>query len=232
MQIFCGYLWEKGTREKNEDSLAFWQISKGKHQKVMAVICDGIGGLDRGEQASSYVVRQMANWFMSQGYQQNRKHQVNMLQQFFFQVDEELKTFGQENGVCLGTTVTMVLVDGYQLSWYHCGDCRLYLFRGKRVKKITREHQDEKGNLKRAIGVGKWEALDCGRLRIRKKDRIFLCSDGIYRNVGLDELQIWGKRNIENDEQAKRMLKQLFHKKVSRGEQDNMSAIYFGYVKG
>ena len=191
-QVFCGYLWEKGNREKNEDSLAFWQISKGSHQKVMAVVCDGIGGLAEGEQASSYVVRQMANWFMSQGYRQKRKYQRNMLQQFLFQIDEELKSYGQENKIRLGTTFTMVLLDGFQLSWYHCGDCRLYLLRGKRVKVITKEHQDEKGNLKRAIGVGKWELLDSGRMKIRKQDRILLCSDGavfIGSGAGLPNFQ-------------------------------------------
>ena len=197
----------------------------------MAVICDGIGGLSEGEQASSYVVRQMANWFMSEGYKHKRKHRIKMLQQLLFQMDEELKCYGQEKGIRLGTTVTIVLLDNLQLSWFHCGDCRLYLFRGRKVKKITKEHQNENGNLNRAIGVGKWSLLDIGKMRIRKTDKILLCTDGLYRNINPDELQIWGGREVENDEQAKRMLKQLFQMKVSRGEKDNLSAIYFGYAK-
>ena len=41
----------------------------------MAVICDGIGGLSKGEEASSYVVRQLTNWFMSEGYHLSIKKQ-------------------------------------------------------------------------------------------------------------------------------------------------------------
>ena len=211
--------------------MAFWQINKGRHQKVMAVICDGIGGLSQGEQASSYVVRQMANWFMSGGYRQKGKFLIKALQQFVFQMDEELKCYGQENEIRLGTTATIVLLDKYRLFWFHCGDCRLYLFRGKKVKIITREHQNEKGNLNRAIGVGSWNLLDSGRMRIRKTDKILLCTDGLYRNLDLEELRMWGGRKVWDDEQAKRMLKQLFQKKIYKGEKDNLSAIYFGYVK-
>ena len=197
----------------------------------MAVICDGIGGLSQGEQASSYVVRQLANWFMSVGYRQKGKFLIKALQQFVFQMDEELKSYGQENGIRLGTTATIVLLDRYQLFWFHCGDCRLYLFRGKKIRKITKEHQDEKGNLNRAIGVGSWKLLDNGKMKIRKTDKFILCTDGLYRNLDLEELRMWGGRNVEDDEQAKRMLKQLFQKKIYKGEQDNLSAIYFGYVK-
>lgn len=197
----------------------------------MAVICDGIGGLPGGEQASSYVVRQMANWFMSQGYREKGKHQMKSLQQFLYQIDEELKDYGQEKGIRLGTTAMIVLLDRFQMTWFHCGDCRLYLFRGRKVKKITGEHHNEKGNLNRAIGVGMWKLLDVGRIKIRRKDKILLCTDGLYRNINLEELQMWGEKEVKSDEQAKRMLKQLFHKKLSQGEKDNLSAVYFGYAK-
>ena len=32
------------------------------------MVCDGIGGLSKGEEASAYVVRQVSNWYMSEGY--------------------------------------------------------------------------------------------------------------------------------------------------------------------
>lgn len=206
-------------------------MQRGKEQhKAMAVICDGIGGLPRGEQASSYVVRQMANWFMSQGYRQKGKKQCRMVQQFLFQLHEEIKEYGNENGIQLGTTMIVVLVNNFEVYWFHCGDCRLYLFRNGKVKKLTGEHQDERGNLKRAIGVGPWRVLEKGKFRIRKKDKILMCSDGLYRNISIEELRIWSARVVKSDSQADRMLKQLFQKKISLGEKDNISALYFGYT--
>lgn len=230
-ELFCSYLWEKGFRDNNEDSLVFWQMQKEKECKVLAVICDGIGGLSGGEQASGYVVRQVANWFMSRGYLLQGKKQATELQQFLFQIHEEIKEYGKEKGNLLGTTTTVVLMDNYKVHWFQCGDCRLYLFKNGRVRKITTDHRDEKGNLNRAIGVGHWNGLEEGYLRIGKKDRILLCSDGLYRNLKTEELKTWFRKKVYNDEQAKRMLKQLFQKKLALGEKDNLSALYFGYVK-
>lgn len=205
-------------------------MQRGKQNKAIAVICDGIGGFLRGEQASSYVVRQIANWFMSEGYKQNGRKRKKALQQFIFQIHEEIKEYGREKGSPLGTTVTLVFVDNFKLYWFHCGDCRIYLFRQGKVKRITVDHQDEKGNLSRAIGVGEWKVLDSGSTKIRRKDKVLLCTDGLYRNLSEKEWQVWFEKKVSSDEQAKRMLKQLFQKKMAKGEKDNLSAIYFGYV--
>ena len=229
--LFCGYLWETGTRERNEDSLAFWHMRSAKKEKVMAVICDGIGGLPQGEQASSYVVRQMANWFMSGGYRLSSKRRQNTVQSFLFQLHEEIREYGKDKGISLGTTATIVFMENYKLYWFHCGDCRLYLLRNRKVKQLTGEHQDRQGNLTRAIGVGSWNLLESGSLKLKKKDRILMCPDGLYRNLDKKELKLWSEKAVDSDEQAGRMLKQLFQKKMSLGEKDNLSALYFGYAK-
>ena len=222
-------MWEKGARENNEDSIAFWHMSKEKTNKIFAVICDGIGGLPKGEEASSYVVRQLANWFMSEGYKMPIKKQQRRIQQLCFQLHEELKSYGEEHKIKLGTTMTCVLIHGKRLVWIHCGDCRLYLFRKKRGKILTTEQQNEKGHLLHAIGVGQWQVLDSNRRTLKKRDRLLLCSDGLYRLLELEELQMWASKEVHCDEQANRMLKQLGDKKKYMGEKDNISALYFGY---
>ena len=105
-------MWEKGYREINQDSLAFWHLRKGKNQKVLAVLCDGIGGLEKGEEASSYVVRQLVNWYMSEGYKMKLRKQKNRIQQLCFQLHQELLDYGNENRIHLGTTVAVVLMEG------------------------------------------------------------------------------------------------------------------------
>lgn len=229
---FCGTLWEKGQREKNEDSLAFWHMKKGKKNQVLAIICDGIGGLQEGEQASSYVVRKMADWFMLEGYKirQSRKKTMR-LQQMCYQIHEELRTYGKEKGIRLGTTMTMLLLDNQKVIWAHCGDCRLYLIRRKKVRKLTEEQCEKNGAINRALGAGEWHLVSMGTCKVKREDTFLLCTDGFYRNLNKEELQIWAKREIKDDTQAERMLKQIFQKKVSMGEKDNISAIYFGVGK-
>jgi len=195
----------------------------------MAVVCDGIGGLDQGEQASSYVVRQLVNWFITEGYRMKLKKQQKILQQLCFQIHQELQNYGRENSIYMGTTITVVLIENKKISWFYTGDCRIYLLKGRKVKKLTREHHDERGNLNRAIGAGEWHLLTCSKKRLKRRERILMCTDGFYRNLDAEELCMWNKRNVENSSQADRMLKQIFHKKISVGEQDNISALYFGY---
>ena len=50
-------------REKNEDSMLLMQADSSCGQVVMACVCDGMGGLERGEAASAAVVRTMRDWF-------------------------------------------------------------------------------------------------------------------------------------------------------------------------
>ena len=196
------------------------------------MVCDGIGGLSEGEQASSYVVRQMANWFMSEGYKLNLKKQQRMIQQLCFQIHEEIMEYGKEKGIRLGTAVIIVLMNRRRILWFHIGDCRLYLIGDKNVRKLTEEHHDKRGNLIRAIGVGEWHQPVIGSRRVGKKDKFLLCTDGFYRNMDREELRIWGKRKVENEAQANRMLKQIFQKKMIVGEKDNISALYFGFQGG
>lgn len=194
----------------------------------MAVLCDGIGGLEQGEEASSYAVRQLANWFMTEGYRLKLAKQQRIIQQLCFQIHQELEDYGKENKIRLGTTIAVVLIENKKLYWFYTGDCRIYLLRNKRVKRLTGEHHDSKGNLTRAIGVGEWHLLVQGWKTFKRKDRILMCSDGFYRNLGIEELRAWNQRRIDGNVQADRMLKQVFQKKLYGGEQDNISALYFG----
>lgn len=230
-EFYCGYLWEKGSRENNEDSIALWHLSKEKKDKILAVVCDGIGGLPKGEEASSYVVRQLANWFMSEGYKMPLNKQQRRIQQLCFQLHEELKRYGKEQQIKLGTTMTCVLIHGKRLVWIHCGDCRFYLFNRKKVRILTKEHQNEKGELLQAIGVGQWQILESKKRRIKNGDRFLICSDGVYRHLQLQDVKKWAGKEICSDEQANRMLRQLGEKKKYMGEKDNISALYFGYGK-
>ncbi len=228
--IFCGHVWEKGGRENNEDSLIFVQMRKKGKNRILAVLCDGIGGFKEGEQASSYVVRQLADWFMAEGYKLEGKQQKRILTQLCFQLHEDLKNYGREKNLRLGTTLTCVLMDEKNMIWVHCGDCRLYLLGKRKVRILTKEHHDSRGNLIRAIGCGEWQLPDAGSRKIRKGERFLLCTDGLYRRLEKEELRVWAGKEIESDGQADRMLRLLYEKKIAGGEKDNLSGLYFGTI--
>ncbi|MBE5895005.1 MAG: serine/threonine-protein phosphatase, partial [Lachnospiraceae bacterium] len=58
-----GVLYEKGCRERNQDSLALHRMMTQRGEVVLAAVCDGLGGMDAGEIASGYVAERLSIWF-------------------------------------------------------------------------------------------------------------------------------------------------------------------------
>lgn len=226
-QYLSACFWNIGCREKNEDSIAFWQLCQGKRNRILGVVCDGIGGLAEGENASGYVVRQLAAWFVTKGYKIQKKKKLKAaLQQLFFQLHEDIREYGRRKGISLGTTVSFFVMIGNRYVWGQAGDSRLYgIYRGK-VTRVSVDDKEPGGALTKAIGVGDWKAPTFGKGRLRKGEALLLCSDGFYRGFKKEELEACLGRKAETPEQAERRLRQLGQRKLAKGEQDNISALY------
>ena len=55
-----------GIRKKvNQDAALVLQAETDKGRMLFAVVCDGMGGLDKGELASSTVIKAFYKWFFS-----------------------------------------------------------------------------------------------------------------------------------------------------------------------
>lgn len=78
-----------------------------------------------------------------------------------------------------GTTATMVCVDSaYNLHYVHCGDSRLYVTKGSRVKQITADEGVE-NILYNYIGLNGKGVSQLGTIGRNDWDKLLLCSDGI-----------------------------------------------------
>ena len=59
---------DKGhTRRINQDGILLQQASEGGWECVLAAVCDGLGGLQKGELASAEVIRGLAGGFGQNG---------------------------------------------------------------------------------------------------------------------------------------------------------------------
>ena len=63
MLSFYSVLYEKGRRKKDEDSIALQKVTSIKGELMMALLCDGCGGMEAGETASGYAAEEMSIWF-------------------------------------------------------------------------------------------------------------------------------------------------------------------------
>lgn len=227
MEYCCGCFWNQGRRKKNQDSVAFWQMSNGKKTRILGVVCDGIGGLEEGETASGFLVRQLAAWFLGQGYllEEERRLEAS-LHQMLYQCHEQLQAYSREKKLRLGTTLTLFLIRDSRVYWAHCGDSRLYFFHRRKSRLLTRDDVEATGALNRAMGLGEWKGVSAGRCRLREGDGLLLCTDGFYRGLKEEEMESLAPRNLQTDEQVTRLLEQLGKRRLYLGEKDNLSALY------
>lgn len=190
-----------GTRAEQQDS---YYINQNDHS-VLAIVCDGMGGLSNGQRASLIAACQLGNLH-------KLKSSAVPFPDFFLNasdvLDETIHAFSNVDGERAGTTLVAVALQGNFLYWLSCGDSRLYIIRKKEIVQVTRDHNykltmDEllrqgkitatkyEQDLCRSealisyIGMGGIELLDRNEepLILQDSDLLLLMSDGLYRCI-------------------------------------------------
>ena len=230
MVLFYSLLYEKGRRSKNEDSLALQRMETRAGELTMALICDGMGGEDKGELASGYLAECLSVWFydklpqaLRHGYKKSRIQRS--LQRCLFTVHEELRRFGLDNSLRCGTTMTMLLLVGRRYLMFQCGDSLAYAI-GRRIRALAPRQGDRRG-VERCIGIGSFRRPFMSGGHIYKNMGFLLHSDGFGDRISTkDMLNALGGGHIKEREDADRALKALAGAGMRRGCSDNMSAVY------
>lgn len=142
-------------KETNQDSVCL-KIAEfeSKGQVAMAVICDGMGGLAKGELASKTVICRFSDWFEKEFPKRISNVSWDKLANEWTRIireqNEKLLQYGQSICVDLGTTFSgMLIVDGkYMIA--HVGDSRIYAISDS-VEQLT----EDQTFIKREIKAGR-----------------------------------------------------------------------------
>lgn len=235
MEILSEIYWDKGMRESNQDSVSFQQVSICGKKAVLALVCDGIGGLQQGETASGFAAERMTEWFYTEGIRmlQKRKGRKKIEKaglRVLYHCNEEMGRYGERHGIKLGSAMTALLISGKRYVLWHSGDTRFYrVRRGIRkthVRRLTKDHTADSRTLLRCIGSFSWKEPDVSGGKIRKNQVMLLCTDG-FRNK-ISEAQIGEALQpafLQSREQIGRRLEELAGYGKRHGETDNISAI-------
>lgn len=241
---------DRGTgRKNNQDSLLLKQAVCRDEQILLAMVCDGMGGLKRGEVASAAVVCSFSKWF------ENRLPEIlenpvrereilhswnNLLQD----MNRKIEAYGKRHHFQLGTTVTAMLFVGKTYYVIHVGDSRAYEIR-RGVRQLTRDQtlvqqevecglltqdeaeKDERRNvLLQCVGASEGVRPVCKKGVLFKDAVYMLCCDGFRHMVS--EKEIWkGLRPsaMKKEKIMERRLADLVRLNRNRGEQDDISVI-------
>jgi protein phosphatase len=129
------------TGKKNEDRYAVSSYTIGKDDAkpvVFAVVADGIGGHRAGEIAAELAVN-----YISHGVSEsNANKPIKILQDAIESASQAIAAHsaGKAEQEGMGSTCACAWVIGNQLYTAYVGDSRMYLVRGEKIKRITKDH--------------------------------------------------------------------------------------------
>lgn len=249
MNYMTGVYWERGrVAGVNQDSLILLQVLTGKGRILMAAVCDGMGGLSQGENASGYVTKRLQEWFyesLLRSVQKKKPYWVirRSMDRLTYHMQEQLSLYGSQEKCDLGTTMTVLLLWEKNFLIWHLGDSRVYRLRsvygyrksGREISAMTcmtKDHVKGKNMLTKCVGSFGYERPDYRMGTLRNGEALLLCSDGFRHYVTEKELaDALSTGQIREEGQITRRLQEIGKACMERGERDNMSAVYIKLIK-
>ncbi len=131
------------VKSTNQDSVSVQLMEQGGRQLVFAVLCDGMGGLQKGELASASVIYAFRGWcsrrlpiLLGNGLRDGDIRQD--WSRVITDCNEKIKAYGAESGVRMGTTATVLLLTQDRYYVANVGDSRVYELQTQ-ARQITRD---------------------------------------------------------------------------------------------
>lgn len=235
------------VKKTNQDSVCL-KIADTERmgQIVMAVICDGMGGLEKGELASATVIRTLSHWFESELPKRLTSYNWRELtiewDRMIKEQNYRILEYGKRIKTNLGTTLSALLIieDRYMIA--HVGDSRVYEISNS-VKQLTEDQtfvarEIKRGNmtpeqaaadsrrnmLLQCVGASKTVAPDILLGDVKPDTVYMLCSDGFRHVLSKEEIyeQFYPEclSSVEMMNKNSRRLVELVKK---RKEKDNIT---------
>ncbi len=225
------------TRPDNEDSCGHFIENPNS---VVFAVADGVGGYEGGEVASK-----MAIDITLEAYRESpqewgaAKRLYRAITRANIGIHDKALTVPELSR--MATTMTAVAVDHGILSAVHIGDCRLHLIRHSQISVVTKDHtmvagqvrmgmmtaeraktHPERGMLLRSLGRELIASIDRITLPLFERDRLVLCSDGLYNVLDAKELE-----SLTRDVDAETACHALIDTANKRGTHDNLTCAVF-----
>ena len=250
MNYLIGYYSDKGIRkEVNQDALLM-KTCKSPYGRIgLFIVCDGMGGLQQGELASSTVINMFSNWFDNDIKNINfanltQEEIFNIINELINNVNRKMIEYGQKNNYKLGTTLTLMLTVDEKYYVSHVGDSRAYRI-SEDIEVLTKDQtlvarEVELGNLTeeeakrdprrsvllQCIGAKYNITLEFSSGELNLNEVYAICSDGFYRR--LEKFELINELNPKKficDNDLNNKARELVFRAMDRKEADNISVI-------
>lgn len=146
MNFIAAYHTDVGlTKKTNQDSLGIKIVETDLGQAAFGVVCDGMGGLAKGELASKEVIMAFMNWFdrVFMDAVKDGEYDTSKLNDEWNEIiqnqNKKLGEYGKEHNLQLGTTISAILLYKGRYHIVHVGDSRIYQMTGNNLYQLTND---------------------------------------------------------------------------------------------
>lgn len=250
MKYLTGMCSDIGIIKKvNQDAALVRQAETSRGDILFAVVCDGMGGLEKGELASSTVIAGMSDWFEQKfphllyhnfTSEQIKKSWIDEL----IELDNRISEYGKKQRIDLGTTITALLL--VEDAYYICnvGDSRIY-YLNDQIRQMTRDqsyvqqeidmgrmteeealYSSQRNMLLQCVGAGTYLMPDFYFGEYKGNSAFLLCTDG-FRHVITDQ-EIWDELRpdrLAGEQDIEARIRRLVELVKVRQEKDNITAV-------
>lgn len=171
---------ETGKRIANQDICRV--VEMPEENRCLLVVCDGMGGHAMGDAAAETVCNAVCNFWEDNPGRSDCEEKV--LTAFAHASEALYYRSRMVRPIEMGTTLVMASVENNTVTIAHCGDSRCYLLRNGEVVHQTTDHSRPGTEIvtRCFFSMDPEVAIpDITRIEVEKGDRIFLCTDGVYK---------------------------------------------------
>ncbi|MCH4239995.1 MAG: Stp1/IreP family PP2C-type Ser/Thr phosphatase [Oscillospiraceae bacterium] len=227
------------VRETNQDACRSGLTSSGI---AWAVVCDGMGGANGGNVASSIAVETMIRQYHSffrAGQTNNDDTIRNLMISAIYNANTAVfdRSRAEEELNGMGTTVVSAVVCGGVAHIAHAGDSRAYLITPEDAKQITTDHSmvqelvdsgdlteqearvhPQKNIITRALGIEPDVMVDYNEFPFEGRSLLMLCTDGLSNYLEAEEIY-----SLSQQYSGQELTERLIDKAKDGGGSDNIT---------
>ena len=237
----CGITDVGLQRHENQDTFA---VERGAADgQLIAVVCDGMGGENCGQIASSLAVRAFLDELHAVLRADMTTEQLREAVSFCVsKANAAVKRHAQEHTEChgMGTTLVSAVTNGSGAVICNVGDSRIYRLRGGRMEQLTQDHSlvgelvragiltaeearthPRRNIITRALGTEGDNTPDLLAADLQPGDRFLLCTDGLTGMVRDEDIE----RTLLDSKTIDQAANRLVEMALDAGGSDNVTLI-------
>lgn len=249
MEYSATYNTDIGIRKStNQDSVAIRIIDTPEGQVSFVIVCDGMGGLAKGELASKEVITSFCRWFDEEFTSQVVEGTFTATRlrddwNSIIQTENRLLgIYGSDNNIMLGTTVSALLMYKDDFFIVHVGDSRVYELTDE-VRILTKDQtfvarevaagrmtpeeakiDPRRSVLLQCVGASANVTPDFLKGKVQRNAVYFVCSDGFRHQISEEEImEKLGPEAAASSEELKYGCVYLTELVKNRKETDNIT---------